>query len=117
MYTVCYTSEMNNTHTPTQTERNVALGLLVALFLISGIFIVIPSLKSVKQVPMQYFNELPVSDDADFDRDGIPNNRDGSPFPVTVKVEELDTESGATLSGTSTTLDTEELSVANEVEL
>lgn len=105
---------MKNTHTPTHTERHVALGLLVALFLICGIFIAIPSLKSVKQVPMQYYNELPVADDADFDRDGIPNNRDGSPFPMAAVIEEVvtDTGSSAVLTGSSAVLDTEELPAA-----
>lgn len=91
---------MTNTNPPKHISRTAALGSLGALLLLCSALIAIPSLEAIKSIPMQYLNSLPVANQGDLDRDGIPDNRDASPFPVAVvAVEETETGTAALLEG------------------
>ena len=54
--------------------------LLLGILLCVTFFLLIPFLQWYQMMPAEYYNKLPVSNDFDFDRDGIPNQIDAHPF-------------------------------------
>jgi len=67
---------MKYLHTPV--PHDVSLGVLLATLLVCTFAVVLPSLYAIRSMPGHYYNLLPVAQAGDADRDGIPDNLDGS---------------------------------------
>lgn len=59
------------------------LGFLILLLMMGGSWfgIGLPVIALMREMPAAYYSSLPVATEADFDRDGIPNNYDATPMP------------------------------------
>ncbi|PIR52657.1 hypothetical protein COU76_05320 [Candidatus Peregrinibacteria bacterium CG10_big_fil_rev_8_21_14_0_10_49_10] len=59
-------------------SKDCSLAALLSVLLVVGFAIVIPQIHVLNEMVLGYYNTLPVSESADFDRDEIPNTIDDS---------------------------------------
>lgn len=56
--------------------------VLVAMFIACSLVVVLPQLRALHMVPVNYFNAMPIAGEGDADRDGIPDYLDVIPIEV-----------------------------------
>ena len=61
--------------------KDTTVAALAATFIVTGFFVVLPSLKALQSMPQHYENILSVAFNTnDVDYDGIPDHQDATPY-------------------------------------
>ncbi len=76
-----YFPKINMKNTLSQTlPKDTTIGVLAVTFIVTGFFVVLPSLQALQSMPQHYENILSVAiDTTDADYDGIPGYQDATP--------------------------------------